>query len=101
MLNDKQAQGQSQHINITEKHGIVDSAFCQYFTNEVVDSIKRYLSHGGIEMRNQTAKELHNAKMVKMIVYEGKTAKVYCHLLRNGKCTSPSNDSTDKECIFK
>ena len=36
MLNDKQWQEQSQYINFAEKHGLVDSAFCQYFTSDVV-----------------------------------------------------------------
>ncbi|MDP3041842.1 MAG: hypothetical protein Q8N62_03805 [Candidatus Omnitrophota bacterium] len=100
MLNDKQGQEQSQSLNFAEKHGIVDSAFCEYFTSKAVASLDDYLGRGSNENATRAVKEVSSAKMVKFLVYEGKVAKIMCHLFNRDKCTSPLNNSEDKACIL-
>lgn len=100
MLNDKQGQEQSQYLNFAEKHGIIDSAFCEYFTSKAVESLDHYLGRGGTENVARAAKEVYSAKMVKFLVYEGRVAKIMCHLFNKNKCTSPLNNSEDKVCIL-
>jgi len=100
MPNDKQDQNQAQYINFAEKHGIVDSAFCQYFTSSIIESLAQFLNSGGLEYRIKAAEKIHSSKMVKFLVYEGKTVKVICHLFCVGKCKSQLNTLDDKACIF-
>lgn len=104
MLDKRQEQGQSQSVNISsEKHGVVDEIHCPYYTDERAEWFKncRYRDSGAEAVKN---KELYfKSQLVKVLIYEGKTSKVFCRHLDTSanKCNSPLRESEgNKNCYI-
>lgn len=86
----RQSQDQRQSVSVSQaEHGLTDEVACEFY-------LSRQLA---LALGERQAREVGGNK-VKILIFKGKTVKVYCPYQSGDKCTNDENNLKGKPCYI-